>query len=101
MRWLRAEIKGWTWMTQNPEEAAKIVVTKYGRAGLDLKQQTEEAKAYKPYILGDGKSPVMWIDGAMFEAGKRLAKEAGLMTTDIPLADVMTQALVKQAHKIA
>jgi NitT/TauT family transport system substrate-binding protein len=101
LRWLRAAIKGWTWMANNPEETAKIIVTKYANAGLDLKQQTEEAKAYRPYILGDGKSPVMWIDSAMFDAGKKLARDAGVMTQDLPVTEFYTQALVKRAHRIA
>jgi ABC-type nitrate/sulfonate/bicarbonate transport system substrate-binding protein len=88
-------------MANNPEETAKIVVAKYGRAGLDLKQQIEESKAYRPYILGDGKSPVMWIDGAMFDAGKKLARDAGVMTQDLPIAEFYTQSLVKRAHRIA
>jgi NitT/TauT family transport system substrate-binding protein len=98
LRWLRAEIKGWSWMANNPEEAARLIVAKYGRAGLNLDEQIAEAKAYKPYILGEAGSRVMWIDGAMFEAGKKLAKESGSLTTDVPTSDFFTQSIVRKAY---
>ncbi|GAA4337830.1 ABC transporter substrate-binding protein [Pigmentiphaga soli] len=98
LRWLRAEVKGWGWMADNPEETARMVVAKYGNSGLDLKQQIEEAKAYTPYIKGAAGSRVMWIDAAMFEAGKKLAREAGAMPADLPTADFYTQAIVRQAY---
>ncbi len=101
LRWLRAEIKGWTWMIENPEETARIVVEKYGRSGLNLEQQLAESKEYKPYVLGNKGAPVMWIDGEMFEAGKRLAVEAGALTGDPNVNEFFTQDIVKKAHNRA
>jgi len=97
LRWVRAEIKGWSWMADHPEETARMVVEKYGRSGLDLDGEIAKAKATGPYLRAPGER-VLWIDSAIFESGKRLAIESGIKARDVPVADMFTQSLVRQAH---
>jgi hypothetical protein len=46
IRWLRAEIKGWQWHLENPEEMAELMVSTYGQRGLDLEAQTVESRSW-------------------------------------------------------
>lgn len=99
-RWLRAQVKGWQWYHDNPEAVAKITVEKYGPKGLDLVQQTEEAKVTSPLIkTGDAaKHGALWIDEAFFRTGIDFGKEAGFVTTDIKPSEVVTQDVIKRVN---
>jgi len=66
---LRASAKAWQWTIDNPEEAAKLVVEKYGVSGLDPRAVLGEIKASKPFI----------------QAG--VAQRQGLLSLDMPLYD--------------
>lgn len=68
---LRAAVKGWQRALAQPEETAKLMVEKYGAPGLNLKAQTAEIVASKPYI----------------EAG--LGSTQGLLSLDVPLFTAM------------
>jgi NitT/TauT family transport system substrate-binding protein len=99
-RWLRATIKGFIYFASNPEEIAKAVVERHGQKGLDLALQTAESKLYKPFIMG-GDAPtkgVLWIDRPFFEAGVKLAREAGVLTVDVPIDDLIDQGLLRNIH---
>ena len=69
VRWLKAEIKGWQWFLDHPDETAKLMVDKYGQRGLDLKAQTAEAGVYKDFIpVGDAaKNGLLWIEPDVFQ----------------------------------
>ena len=78
-RWLKAEIKGWQWFLDNPEEMAKLMVDKYGQRGLDLEQQTVEAGVYKDFIpVGDAaEHGLLWIEPCVFQQGIDFSVAAG------------------------
>lgn len=84
-RWLRASRKGWQYYAENPAEVARFTVEKHGHKGMDLAQQTAEAKEYPAYILGGNAATkgVMSIDTANFAAAIRLAKASGLLKEDL------------------
>ena len=92
-RWLRAAKKGWKYYAEHPEEVARFTVEKYAQKGMDLNQQTAEAKEYPPFILGGDaeKKGVLWIDFPNFSAGLKLAKEANLLKQDVPVESLVDQ----------
>jgi ABC-type nitrate/sulfonate/bicarbonate transport system substrate-binding protein len=99
-RFVRAQQKAWKWYADNPEAVAKMTVETYGPKGLDIAQQTAEAKLTGPLItMGDAsKNSVLWIDRPFFEHGISLGKEAGLIQGEVRVDDVMTQDIVKAAN---
>jgi ABC-type nitrate/sulfonate/bicarbonate transport system substrate-binding protein len=100
-RWLKAEIKGWQWFLDNPEEMAKLMVDKYGQRGLDLEQQTVEAGVYKDFIpVGDAATHgLLWIEPGVFQQGIDFSVAAGeLEPGTVKVEDVVTQTLIAAAH---
>ncbi len=101
VRWLKAEIKGWQWFLDNPDEMAKLMVEKYGQRGLDLKAQTAEAHVYKDFIpVGDAATHgLLWVDPDVFAKGMQFSIAAGEMKAgQVKIEDVVTQELIKAAH---
>ncbi|MBB5752708.1 ABC transporter substrate-binding protein [Prosthecomicrobium pneumaticum] len=101
VRWLKAEIKGWQWFLDNPEEMAKLMVDKYGQRGLDLAAQTAEAGVYKDFIpVGDAaKNGLLWIEPDVFAKGIEFSIKAGdLKEGQVKVEDVVTQTLIAKAH---
>jgi NitT/TauT family transport system substrate-binding protein len=101
VRWLKAEIKGWQWFLDHPDESAKLMVEKYGQRGLNLKAQTAEAHVYKDFIpVGDAaKNGLLWIEPGVFQKAIDFSISAGEMKAgQVKVADVVTQDLIKAAH---
>jgi ABC-type nitrate/sulfonate/bicarbonate transport system substrate-binding protein/ribosomal protein S27E len=71
IRWLRAEIKGWQWHLENPEEMAELMVSTYGQRGLDLEAQTVESRLMADFVpIGDAaENGLLWLDPAVFQQG--------------------------------
>lgn len=100
-RWLRAEIRGWRWHLDNPEEMAVLMVEKYGQRGLDLQAQTLESKMMADFVpVGDAATNgLLWIEPGVFQQGIDFAVAAGeTQPGAISIDDVMTQTLIKTAH---
>lgn len=74
---LRGAIKGWQYALAHPDQTAKLMVDTYGAPGLNLKAQTAEIIASKPYI----------------EAG--LGTSQGLLSLDVPLFTQMVDTYRK------
>jgi NitT/TauT family transport system substrate-binding protein len=102
VRYTRALIGGWGWMTEHPQETARIVVAKYADPGRDLREQTIQAETMRDYVsAGDTRTHgLLWLDPAVFEANIRLARDAGTIPAGrrIELSQLMTQAVVRAAH---
>jgi NitT/TauT family transport system substrate-binding protein len=101
LRWLRADIKGWQWFLDHPDESAKLMVEKYGQRGLDLKAQTSEARVYKDFIpVGDAATKgLLWVEPAVFQKTIDFSVAAGAMKAgQVKVEDVVTQDLIKAAH---
>ena len=101
VRWLKAEIKGWQWFLDHPDETAKLMVDKYGQRGLNLQAQEAEAKVYKDFIpVGDAASHgLLWIEPDVFAKAIDFSIAAGEMKPgQVKVDDVVTQDLIKTAH---
>ena len=101
VRWLKAEIKGWQWFLDHPDETAKLMVDKYGQRGLNLQAQEAEAKVYKDFIpIGDAATHgLLWIEPDVFQKAIDFSVAAGEMKPgQVKIEDVVTQDLIKAAH---
>jgi NitT/TauT family transport system substrate-binding protein len=103
VRWLRADVRGWRWHMDHPDETARLMVEKYGPPGMDLAAQTAESRLMKDFVTtGEAaKHGLLWIEPDVFEAAIGFAKESGGLPADSPLkgTDVVTQAVIKAALK--
>jgi ABC-type nitrate/sulfonate/bicarbonate transport system substrate-binding protein len=103
VRWLKAEIKGWQYFLDHPDDMAKLMVDKYGQRGLDLKLQTAESHVYKDFIpVGDAaKYGLLWVEPSVFAKGMEFSVAAGEMKPgQLKVEDVVTQDLIKAAHGV-
>lgn len=101
VRWLRAEIKGWQWHLDNPEEMAVLMVEKYGQRGLDLEAQTAESLLMKDFVpVGDAaENGLLWVEPEVFAQGIAFMVAAGDMAEgQVAVEEVVTQALIAEAH---
>ena len=100
-RWLRADAMGWQWMTEHPDDTAKLVVDKYGPPGMDLRQQTIEAQETGSYIKeGDATSKgLLWIEPGVFEQSIAFLQDAGAMPegSHVRAEEIVTQDILKTA----
>lgn len=101
VRYTRALVKGWRWMTDHTDETAKIIVDKYAQPGTSLLRQTTEAELMKSYVLhGDALTQgLLWIKPDVFEEALKLAKDAGTVAPgqSIDVSKIVTQSIIKAA----
>jgi NitT/TauT family transport system substrate-binding protein len=101
VRYTRALIRGWSWVIQNPAEAAEMVVRKYAPPGTDLEEQKAQADMMRDYIMvGDALTHgLLWIDPAVFQKAVDMGREAGSVPpdADIDLSRLVTQEVVRAA----
>jgi ABC-type nitrate/sulfonate/bicarbonate transport system substrate-binding protein len=101
VRWLKAEIKGWQWHLDHPEEMAVLMVEKYGQRGLDPVAQTAESMLMKDFVpVGDAaEHGLLWVDPEVFAKGMEFSVAAGEMEAgQVKVEDVVTQDLIAAAH---
>jgi ABC-type nitrate/sulfonate/bicarbonate transport system substrate-binding protein len=100
LRFLRADVQGWQWAIDNPQELAEVVIEKYAAEGLELGPQAAEAAAQVELIdTGDAaENGLFWIDAPTFELNIADALAAGLIEEEIDAADVFTQELIAEVH---
>lgn len=105
VRYTRALISGWQWMTEHPEQTARIVCDRYAPPGTDLVRQTAEARLMRDYILaGDARSHgLLWVSEEPFERAIRLAYDAGDIPRGIAMRaeDLVDTGVIKAAHAAA
>ncbi len=102
IRWLRAEIRGWQWHLDNPEEMAELMVETYGQRGLDLEAQIAESRMMADFVPvgAAAEHGLLWLEPDAFEAGLEFAVAAGDMEPgQFTIDDVMTQDLIRTAHE--
>ena len=102
VRWLRADIKGWHWHLENPEEMAQLMVDKHGQKGLDLRMQTIESNLMHEIVnIGAAREKgLLWAEPDVFAAGIEFAKESGALPADSNITpdDVLTQDVLKAVY---
>lgn len=96
VKYLRASIRGWEYAIANPDEAGKLVATKYGPKGLDTDTEIAVNKAQGPLI--ENPAGIMRITEERMQqvidsyaAGKALEKP-------LKAADVMTTEILDAAY---
>ena len=102
IRWLRAEIRGWQWHLDNPEEMAALMVETYGQRGLDLEAQIAESLMMADFVPvgAAAEHGLLWLETDAFDAGLEMAVAGGDMEPgDFTIDDVMTQDLIRAAHE--
>jgi ABC-type nitrate/sulfonate/bicarbonate transport system substrate-binding protein len=100
--WLRASARGWDYALKNPDEVAKLVVSKYGE-GLDLTNQTLELKRETGLIKTDttAQKGLFWMDRAVWQqAHDALYKQTKQLEKALNLDDVYTMDILNKVGKI-
>jgi ABC-type nitrate/sulfonate/bicarbonate transport system substrate-binding protein len=104
IRWLKAEIKGWQWHLENPEEMAELMVSTYGQRGLDLEAQTVESRLMADFVpIGDAaENGLLWLEPEVFQQGIDFeVATGGIEEGAVTVDDVVTQELIAAAHGAA
>ena len=104
VRWLRAEIKGWQWHLDNPDEMAELMVSTYGQRGLDLEAQKVESRLMADFVpIGAAATNgLLWVEPEVFQQGIDFeVATGGVAEGVVTVADVVTQDLIAAAHTAA
>jgi ABC-type nitrate/sulfonate/bicarbonate transport system substrate-binding protein len=98
VRLMRAEIKGWEFAVNHPEEMARRVTELYGKeSGAKLDDEIASAKVQAPLIKGNPKG-LLWIDEEIFASTIKLAMATGAVKKDISPSDLMTTDVLEAAY---
>jgi ABC-type nitrate/sulfonate/bicarbonate transport system substrate-binding protein len=97
---LRAAIKGHSYMLQNPAEAAKLTVQKYAAPGMSLDAASLEAKDSMPYITDAGAvgDRLLWIDPKRITNEIAIHAANGAIPKPFPPTDLIDDTLIRDAH---
>jgi ABC-type nitrate/sulfonate/bicarbonate transport system substrate-binding protein len=96
-RWLKADIAGWKYFTENPEEIAQYTWDQYhNETGAVLADEKVSAKAAVPLSTsGDAATHgLMWISQSSFETVYNLYKTTGTITKPVDYSKVLTQSIL-------
>jgi ABC-type nitrate/sulfonate/bicarbonate transport system substrate-binding protein len=102
--WLKADIRGWQFFLDHPDDVSRMAVDTYGQRGLDLATQMVKARAYAPFLLGrDAKTRgLLWVDTAVFADVIAFLVQCGsLQAGQIRAEDVVTEKIVRAAHGVS
>jgi len=100
--WLRASARGWDYALKNPDEVAKLVVTKYGE-GLDLENQTLELKRETPLISTSFTKDkgLFWMERPVWQTGHDLLlNKTKQLEKPVNIDEVMTLDVLNKVGKI-
>lgn len=93
---LRGTIKGYEYSLANSEEMGMLVATKYGPDGLDAETETAVHRAQAELI--ESPKGVLWVDPNQMQAAIEAAAEAGSITKELPVDEVMTTEVLEEAY---
>ncbi len=99
-KWLRADIKGWQYCVDHPEDTAKMVWTAYhNETEAVLVNEQKSATLQAPLITSGvaGTHGLMWVDEQHFQTVGQLYEQAGLLTGSPDYSSVFTQAVLTAA----
>jgi ABC-type nitrate/sulfonate/bicarbonate transport system substrate-binding protein len=100
-RWLKADIAGWEYFVEHPEEIAQYTWDQYHKeTGAAIEDEKVAAQAAVPLITSGAAADhgLMWIEPAAFKSVYELYETAGKITSPVDLDAVMTQSLLQAAH---
>ncbi|XVQ07322.1 ABC transporter substrate-binding protein [Spirillospora sp. CA-255316] len=99
-RWLKADIQGWEYFRDHPEEIAQYTWDQYhNETGAVLADEKVSAKTAVPLITTGAAEQhgLMWIERPTFETVYELYKTAGVIDKPVDYGKVMTQSLLLAA----
>jgi NitT/TauT family transport system substrate-binding protein len=99
VRWLRATLRGWQWVLANPEAAAQFVVDKKFAEGLNLEQQTEQARQQVP-LMQSGLTEqrgLLWLDAASWRQTADNVLAAGTASRLVAPEEMLDLSVLERA----
>lgn len=95
-KFLRGTIMGYEWCNAHPDEAAELVVNKYGPKGQDLELQKKVAAKQVELIESD--KGVMWMDPTQMQ--QIIDDQVAIKSIETPMKaeDVMTTSILEAAY---
>jgi NitT/TauT family transport system substrate-binding protein len=98
-RYMRAEMKAWESYFADPKAAAEYIVNGGFSDGLDVDQQIYHSEQQVDYMISDltKENGLMWLDPAIWVETAENAKEAGLTSTVLDTAPIITNEILEMA----
>ncbi len=100
MKFLSATAKGWVSFYKDPKAAANWIIDQHLVDGLDRTQQIFQAEQQVNYM----KSPltaekgILWLDPSIWQETAANLKAAGVTSTVIPVAPILTTSILEKAN---
>ena len=97
---LRGTIKGWRWALDHPEEGTKLMVEKYGVAGLNPVAVLGEIKASKPFIEAGiaQREGLLSLDLGLYDKVLDTYRKAGIIKSAMTAKDLCDPQYIVAAH---
>ncbi len=97
---LRAAVKSWQWAIDNPEEATKLLVEKYGVSGLDPKAVLGQVQASKAFIQAGvaQRQGLLSLDMDLYDKVLNTYRKAALIKSDMKATDLCDPQYIIAAH---
>lgn len=98
---LRAEVAGWQWYLDNPDQTAQLVFDKYGETHTPLAIVKRQAMAQIDLVkTGDAADKgLLWVSRETLESNIRSAVDSGVIKKSYPVEDLMTTELIAEVHR--
>ena len=99
VKFLHATAQGWVGFYKDPKAAANFIIDGHFVDGLDRTQQIFQAQQQVNYM----KSPltaekgILWLDPSIWDQTAQNLKAAGVTSTVIPTAPILTTSILEQA----
>lgn len=95
---LAADLAGWQWMVDNPDETAEFTHANYQEADEDLAVVTEQARAFVEVITA-GDDDLLYMDPAIVDQNIEDAVATGLLDETFDSAEVLDTELLAEARE--
>ena len=96
LRFLRSTLKGWTYVVENPVQAAALIA-KY-RPEADLSYETDTLTASLPYI-NTGEDHIGWMKPEIWSEMEQTSREQGVLTEPIDITQVYTLQFLQEIYE--
>jgi len=99
VKFLSATAKGWVGFYKDPKAAANYIIDGNFVDGLDRTQQIFQAEQQVNYMKSalTAAKGILWLDPSIWQETAQNLKDAGVTSTVIPTAGVLTTSILEQA----
>lgn len=94
---LAAEIAGWEWAVENPDEAARIINESYQSEDEELNVMEQQSQAQLDLITAGG-GDLLAVDPAVFEANIDAAVGSGLIDEAFDVSEMVDTSVLEDAR---